>query len=149
MSPKEKYGDEFFYEARVFKKADGSEHPYHEIGVCIVPRDDEVSTLAYSWDLMRELADWAATHFANRPSNESYRIVVAWSRRVRDGQGHIVKVWLDIAGLREVSAMRTTEECTARFGGGWTPLARWQKDVFEKKSTQPATDNDGPPPRRV
>ena len=46
MSPKEKYGDEFFYEAHVLKKADGSEHPIHDIGVCIVPRDDEASSLA-------------------------------------------------------------------------------------------------------
>lgn len=51
--------------------------------------------------------------------------------------------------LREVSAMRVPEECTARFGGFWTPLVRWQKDVFERKSDQRASDNDGTAPWRV
>ena len=134
MSPKEKYGDEFFYDAHVLKKADGSEHPFHDIGVCIVPRDDEASTLAYAWDVMRELADWTVDHFADRPSRETYRIVVAWNKRVRPSQEHIVKVWLDLAGLREVSAMRTPEECVVRFGAGWTPFVRWQKDVFERNA---------------
>lgn len=110
MSPKEKYGDEFFYDAHVLKMADRSEHPFHDIGVCIVPRDDEASTLAYAWSVMRELADWTVSHFADRPSHETYRIVVAWSKRVRADQGHIVKVWLDLGGLREVSVMRTPEE---------------------------------------
>lgn len=40
MSPKEKYGDEFFCGAHVLKKADRSEHPFHD-------------TLVYSWNLMR------------------------------------------------------------------------------------------------
>jgi len=146
MSPKEKYGEEFFYESHVLKKADGSEHPFHDIGVCILPRSDEAGTLAYAWDVLRELADWTSNHFVDRPSNESYRIVVAWSRRVRAGQGHIVKVWRDLAGIREVGAMRTPQEYTAQFGGFWTPLARWQKDVFEKKlnhTTEPLSPSRG------
>jgi len=132
MSPKEKYGTEFFQEAHVLKKADGSEHPFHDIGVCITPRDDEASTLAYAWEIMRELARWTCDHFKGRPASESYRIVVAWSRSVRPGQGHIVKVWLDLAGVREVAAMATPKECAARFGGGWTPFANWKKDVFKQ-----------------
>jgi hypothetical protein len=132
MYAREKYGEEFSYQLLSFKKADGSELPFHEIGVCSKPKLDEAATLTYAWAVMRELTWWACEEFRERPKGESYRIVVAWSKSVRPAQGHIVKIWLDLAGVREVSAFTSPEECAARFGGGWMPFYGWQKDVFQK-----------------
>jgi hypothetical protein len=132
MNPSEKFGSEFVCFPLTLTKADGSRHPFHEICVCISPKEDEASTLNYAWAVFREVLQWAGHEFAHRPKEESYRIVVAWSRSVRKGQGHIFKVWLDHAGVCEAASIATPEECAARFGRGWLPFANWKKDVFEK-----------------
>ena len=134
MTPQEKYGAEFYCERRLFPKADGSKHPYYDILVCITPKHDAASTLDYAWGVMRELAEWTCEEFKEEPKNVTYRITVAWSKDVRKGQGHIVKVWNDLAGVREVAQCATPEACAARFGPGWTPFTNWQKDVFEQKA---------------
>lgn len=71
MSPSEIFGTEFFCAAHTLRKADGSVHPFHDVGVCIKPRGDEASTLAYGWDIMRELAKWVSEEFKDRPQNET------------------------------------------------------------------------------
>ena len=129
----EKYGDEFFCKP-TFRKADGSSLYCHDIGVSITPKGDPASTLVYAWDVLRELAVWACEEFKDRPSNETYRIVVAWSKRERENQGHIVKIWCNLADIKVVSGLGTPEACSARFGMSWTPFHNWQKDVFEKIS---------------
>ena len=134
MTPPEKYGTEFFCQPFTFRKADGSEIHCHDIGVCITPRRDAQSTLQYAWDVLRALGAWACAEFADRPSGETYRIVVAWSKSVREHQGHIVKIWCDLARVREVAGCATPEECSERFGSGWTPFHNWQKDVFAQKA---------------
>lgn len=134
MKPSGKYVTEFFYAAHSLRKADGTTQPFHDVAVCIKPQGDEASTLAYAWEIVRELASWVSEEFKDRPPNETYRIVVAWSKSVRPLQGHIVKVWLDLAGIREVVAMTSPDQCAARFGSGWTPFHNWQKDVFDKSA---------------
>lgn len=133
MNPREKYGEEFFYRFSTFRKSDNTEVRYHDIVVCISPKSDAESTLAFAWAVLRELAEWAGEEFRSRPSDETYRIIVAWSRSVREGQGHIIKIWNDLAGVREIAGFTTPQECSARFGSGWTPFLKWQKDVFEHK----------------
>ena len=130
MTPREKYGAEFFYQPFMFRMADGIGFQCHDIGVCIAPRHDAQSTLEYAWAVLRELAEWACKEFKDHPTDETYRIVIAWSKSVRMHQGHIVKIWLDLAKVREVTGFVTPEECSARFGSGWTPFHNWQKDVF-------------------
>ena len=66
-------------------------------------------------------------------ANETYRIVVAWSKSVRENQGQIVKIWCNLADVRVVAGFRTPEACSAHFGAGGTPFQDWQKDVFEQK----------------
>jgi hypothetical protein len=134
MTPREKHGDEFFCQPFTFKKADGGEFSCFDIGVCITPRQDAASTLEYAWGVLRELADWACDEFKDRPTSETYRIVVAWSKRVREHQGHIIKIWCNLAKVREVAGCITPEDCSARFGSGWTPFHNWQKDVFAQKA---------------
>lgn len=133
MSPSEKYGEEFFCQPFTVRKADGTTNHCYDVGVCIRPQEDEASTLYFGWEVMRELAGWVCGEFKSHPEDESYRIVVAWSRMVRPLQGHIFKVWLNRGHLTEVADFRTPEECNARFGGGWTPFLNWKKDVFEPK----------------
>ncbi|HEY1111794.1 MAG TPA: hypothetical protein VGE76_24275 [Opitutaceae bacterium] len=130
MTPYERYGDEFFCQPFTMRKADGTENRCYDIGVCIRPLSDEASTLAYGWEVMRELARWTCEEFHGRPQSEFYRLVIAWSRTVRPQQGHIFKVWLDLVRLSEVASFRSPEECAARFGSGWTPFINWQKNVF-------------------
>jgi hypothetical protein len=130
MKLSKKYGSEFFYAMRTLSKADGSAHPFHDVGVCIKPKTDAASTLADAWNTLRELAQWVCEEFKDNPQNETYRIVVAWSKSVRPRQGHILKVWVDLAGVREIVAMSSPEQCAARFGSGWMPFYGWQKDVF-------------------
>jgi hypothetical protein len=135
VGPREKYGSEFYYGSLVARKADGSKFPLcHDICVCITPKHDAVSTLDYAWGVLREVAEWAIEEFKERPACESYRIVVAWSKSVREQQGHIVKIWNNLAGVREIAGFATPEECSKRFGGGWTPLHNWQKDVFTRSA---------------
>ncbi|MDR3458764.1 MAG: hypothetical protein P4N60_15045 [Verrucomicrobiae bacterium] len=133
MKPSEKYGNEFFYHPFTVKKADGREFQCHDIGVCITPKQDAAITLNYAWGVLRELATWTCDEFKDRPTTETYRIVIAWSKKARENQGHIVKIWSDLAKVREVAGCITPEECSKRFGPGWTPFANWQKDVFEQK----------------
>jgi hypothetical protein len=132
MTPREKYGAEFFCQSFTFRKADGSQSRCHDIGVCISPKQDAQSTLEYAWAVLRELAEWVCEEFKDHPTSETYRIVVAWSKSVRENQGHIVKIWNDLAGVREVTGCSTPEECSARFGSGWTPFLNWKKDVFAR-----------------
>jgi hypothetical protein len=134
MTPREKYGAEFFCQPFKFRKADGSELQCHDIGVCITPKQDAQSTLVYAWEVLRELATWVCDEFKDHPATETYRIVVAWSKSVREHQGHIVKIWLDLEKVREVARCATPEDCSARFGSGWTPFHNWQKDVFAQKA---------------
>ena len=134
MNPREKYGEEFLCEPFTVRKADGSEHHSYDVVVCIRPKEDEASTLAYAWDVLREVAGWACEQFRARPKEEAYRIVVAWSRHVRPLQGHILKIWLDRASVCEVAGLDTLEACALRFGPMWMPLANWKKDVFEKRA---------------
>jgi len=131
MKPREKYGAEFFCQPFAFKKPDGSNLQCHDIGVCIAPRRDAATTLEYAWGVLRELAEWTCEEFQGHPTSETYRIVVAWSKSVREYQGHIVKIWCDLAGVREVAQCATPEDCSTRLGSGWTPFHNWQKDVFE------------------
>lgn len=133
MTPREKYGSEFLCHPLTLRKADGSSVNFHEIIVCITPRGDVQSTLKYAWEVLRELAVWACEEFADRPKSETYRIVVGWSKSVREHQGHIVKIWRDLADVREIAGFTTPDECAARFGSGWTPFHNWQKDVFLPK----------------
>jgi len=132
MNPRKKYGDEF-HGKPTFRKADGGSLYCHDIGVCITPKGDAGSTLVYAWEVLRELAVWACEEFKGRPANETYRIVVAWSKSVRENQGHIVKIWCNLADVRVVAGFRTPEACSAHFGAGGTPFQDWQKDVFEQK----------------
>lgn len=134
MNPREKYGAEFYCQPFTFRKADGSERHCHDISVCITPKQDAASTLDYAWAVLRELAEWVCKEFKNNPATDTYRIVVAWSKSVRENQGHIVKIWCDLAKVREVAGCVTPEDCSARFGSGWTPFQNWQKDVFEKRA---------------
>jgi hypothetical protein len=134
MNPHEKYGTEFFCEPFTFRKPDGSKLQCHDICVCIAPKYDVASTLDYAWAVLRELAAWTCEEFKDHPPTETYRIVVAWSKSVREHQGHIVKIWNDLEGVREVAGCVTPEDCSSRFGTGWTPFHNWQKDVFEQKS---------------
>jgi hypothetical protein len=133
MNPREKYGAEFLYKPFTFKKADGTEFQCHDIWVCINPKRDAASTLEYAWRVLRDLAEWACEEFKDRSATETFRIGVAWSKNVREHQGHIVKIWCDLARVREVAGCATPEECSARFGSGWTPFHNWQKDVFAQK----------------
>jgi hypothetical protein len=107
MTPRERYGAEFFYQPFTVRKADGSEFQCHDIGVCITPKHDAESTLEYAWEVLRELTRWACEEFKDRPTTETYRIVVAWSKSVREHQGHIVKLRLDLAKVREVAGCAT------------------------------------------
>jgi len=134
MTPKEKYGAEFFCEPFTFRKADGSAFQCHDIGVCITPKLDAATTLEYAWGVLRELAEWACEEFKDHPEGETYRIVVAWSKRVRKHQGHIVKIWCNLATVREVAGYATPEQCSERFGSSWTPFHNWQKDVFTRQA---------------
>lgn len=134
MTPREKYGDEFLCRPFTVRKADGTTIHAHDVCVCISPKHDAASTLVYAWEVLRELAQWVSLEFANRPPSETYRVVVAWSRSVRELQGHIVKIWCDLAQVQEVAACATLEDCAARFGSGWLPFRNWQKDVFPPKT---------------
>lgn len=134
MNPRDKYGDGFFHKPFTFRKADDSEFLCHDIGVCIIPKRDAQSTLEYAWSVLRELAEWACQEFQNNPPTESYRIVIAWNKSVREHQGHIVKIWCDLVRVREVAGCATPEDCSERFRSGWTPFQNWQKDVFAQKA---------------
>jgi len=134
MNPLDKYGAEFFCQPFTSKKADGSEFHCYDIGVCITPKHDAASTLDYAWGVLRELAEWVCEEFKDRPTSETYRIVIGWSKAVRKHQGHIFKIWLDLARIREVAGCVTPEDYSARFGSGWTPFHNWQKDVFNQKT---------------
>lgn len=130
MTPREKYGDDFICQHFTLKKADGRFIHAHDIVVCIAPKHDAASTLVYAWEVFRELAQWVCTEFASCPSSETYRVIVAWSRSVRERQGHIVKIWCDLAGVREAASFAKVEDCAARFGSAWLPFKNWQKNVF-------------------
>jgi hypothetical protein len=134
MTPREKYGAEFLCQPFAVRKADGSEFQCHDICVCITPKHDAPTTLEYAWEVLRELAEWACDEFKDHPTSETYRIVVAWSKSVREHQGHIVKVWSDLATVREVAKCATPDVCEVRFGSGMTPFPNWQKDVFAQKA---------------
>ena len=66
MNPSEKYGAEFYCKPLTFRKADGSEFHFHDIGVCITPKRDAASTLDYAWGVLRELAEWVCEEFKDR-----------------------------------------------------------------------------------
>lgn len=134
MTPREKYGAEFFYRPFTFRKVDGREFQCHDIVVCITPKQDPATTLEYAWEVLRELALWACDEFKDHPASETYRIIVGWSKSVREHQGQIFKIWFDLARVREVAECATPEECSARFGSGQTPFDNWQKDVFAQKA---------------
>jgi hypothetical protein len=122
MNAREKYGAEFFCQPFTFRKSDGSEFQCHDICVCITPKQDEASTLDYAWGVLRELAEWACHEFQDHPTTETYRIVVGWSKSVREHQGHILKIWCDLARVREVAGCVRPEDCSTRFGSSWTPF---------------------------
>jgi hypothetical protein len=130
MTPREKYGTQFFYQSITTRQADGREFHCHDIYVCITPKHDAPTTLEYAWRVLRELAEWACEEFKGHPTSETYRITIAWSKSVLENQGHIVKIWNDLAGVREVAECATPDACAARFGPGWTPFFNWEKGLF-------------------
>jgi hypothetical protein len=134
MDPHEKYGSEFLCRPFGFRYADGHEMQCHDVVVCITPKTDASTTLVHAWGILRELANWVLEEFKNHPADETFRIIIAWSKTVRDQQGHIFKVWGNLDQLREIANCETPEDCSARFGAGWTPLPNWQKDVFNKRA---------------
>jgi hypothetical protein len=134
MNPHEKYGSEFSCRPFRIRRADGHEAQCHDVSVCITPKNDASTTLVHAWGILRELANWVLDEFKNHPGDETFRIVVAWSKTVRDQQGHIVKVWGNLDQVREIAKCETPEDCSARFGPGWTPFLNWQKDVFNKRA---------------
>src|ERR1051325_1200818 len=97
MTPREKHGAEFHCRPLILKNADGSELQCHDIGVCITPKHDAATTLEYAWGVLRDWSECACEEFKDHPTSATYRIVVAWKRSVREHQGHIVKIWCDLA----------------------------------------------------
>jgi hypothetical protein len=130
INPRDKWGDEFLCRPFTLKKANGDEFHCYDICVCITPQQDAASTLAYAWEVFQELAAWVCEEYKNHPMGKSYRVVIAWSKTVRKNQGHIIKIWCDLAGVHEATKCITLVDCAARFGSSWMPFQNWQKDVF-------------------
>src|SRR5689334_12141131 len=57
----------------------------------IAPESTKDATLHRAWSSARSLAVWLLTRSETLPDNEQYAIIVAWSKTVRPGQGHIFK----------------------------------------------------------
>lgn len=130
-SGRELWGEEFISAPFTITHQGGLLQHGHDVVACIRPHGDAASTLTYAWAVMRELARWTCEEFKERPREETYRVVVAWSRQVRPLQGHILKVWLNRKELAEVAGFLDPAACAAHLGGdAWLPLANWQKDVF-------------------
>jgi hypothetical protein len=133
MSPQEKYGEEFFYRPFILKKSNGQTHQCHDVAVCIKPKEDQDSTLAYGWTVLRDLARWVADSFPTVSNEEGFRIIIAWSREVRPMQGHIFKVFHNREHIRLIGDYPTYQDYAKNFGGGFIPLPNWEKDVFKTK----------------
>jgi hypothetical protein len=134
MNPCEKYGSEFLCRPFTFRHADGRHVHCQDVAVCIVPKNDPSTTLTYAWEVFRELATWVLEELKDRHADETFRIIIAWSKTVREHQGHIIKVWGNLDRIREIATCVTPEDCSAIFGAGFTPLPNWQKDVFNKSN---------------
>jgi hypothetical protein len=129
MTPSEKYGSEFWCFPFTATKADGRKFNCHDVGASIVPKQDKDSTLEFAWNVFRELAGWVCEEFATAPGDEEFRIIIAWSRLVRPGQGHIFKVWANLENIRLAGECQTYQEYARRFGSSFAPFPNWEKDV--------------------
>lgn len=131
MTPREKYGAEFYYKPMISKRADGREFHWHEVSVCISQAKDKESTLMFGWAVVRELAQWISDSLPTVLDEENFRITVAWSRSVRQQQGHIFKIIGKKEHVRKIVDCTTYQDYTGRHGGHGTPMPNWEKDVFK------------------
>lgn len=60
--------------------------------------------------IVRELAEWLIESFDAVPEEESFRIILAWSRSVRIQQGHIFKIWGHKEQIRMAAACATYQD---------------------------------------
>lgn len=103
---------------------------WYDVGTCITPKQTEEETLKYAWYIVRELAGWIDTQ---KPRvSDNFRIIVGWSKKVRDHQGQIFKIWEKNDELPFIYASESYQEYSKKREKGYILLKGWQKDVFSK-----------------
>ena len=132
MIPSEKYREKFTFDRLTIPLGDGSRLSARQACVCIVPMEDEATTLGYAWQIVRELAMWLTETFSGLPDGERFQVVVGWCESVRKHQGQIFKIWGFRDSMCEIAATRTYEEFARKSGDLRVPIPGWQKDVFRK-----------------
>jgi len=135
MTPPEKYGDEFCYDRLVIRQADGRTIICHQACVCIKPSQDKEATLAFAWQVARDLAHWLITTYDAVPDDERFQIIVAWSKSVRKHQGHIFKIWGFKESMRIIASCESYREYASSTGNWQVPMLNWEKDVFASEMT--------------
>lgn len=130
MTIREKYNDDFLFHRFTVPHRDGHMVTCREACVCIGPKGDKERTLAFGWQVVREVAEWLIESFESVPDEESFRIILAWSRSVRLAQGHIFKIWGHKERIRRVAACPSYQDYSKETGDNWVPMPGWEKDVF-------------------
>jgi len=134
MNPREKFGEEFVFEHLSIPSAGGERLSCHQACVCITPKKNQEDTLAFAWDVLREVAAWLAGTLEQYSEEERFQLIVAWSKSVRPHQGHIFKVWGFKERIRMIAGCVSYQDYVRAAGDNWAPMPRWEKDVFEQKT---------------
>lgn len=151
MTPSEKYGEEFVFHRFTVPHRDGHLITCREAAVCIVPKEDRESTLAFGWQIVREVAQWLIASFDTVRDDEAFRIILAWSRSVRPHQGHIFKVWGYKERIRTIAASPAYADYAKAVGDNWVPMPGWEKNLFDpetgrlRQASLPTTGREGMP----
>ena len=127
MTPSKKYGDEFRFSQHMLGTHEGLNITGYRACVCIQPAGDKQATLIFAWQVARQLAEWLAEEFATAPKYDRFQIIVAWSKRVRPHQGHVIKVWGHQAEMRQLAASETYQDYALATGYTDIPIPRWKK----------------------
>ncbi len=127
------YGDDFYCQPFNVRLKDGRVSEAYDVLLCIQPHGSAEATLEFAWQTMRDLSTWVCKWAESHPAHLTYRVVIAWSKSVRSGQGHIFKVWANREEICKVAKYASYKDYAALTKSFWIPLARWEKDVFDSK----------------
>lgn len=127
-------GSEFHYEVLSIPKKSGEEVFWHDAVACITPEKTEEESLKKAWQLVQNLAKWLKKTAKKNPDIENFRIIVGWSKKTRERQGQIFKIWKHNEHLDEIISSKSLEEYKNKLEDDWqAPFKGWQKDVFDKE----------------
>ena len=129
ISSSKGFGEDFHYQVHSTTKKDGDTLEWHDVCACIRPELTEEDSLCAAWNLVREIAEWLSVE-APSSKIENFRIIVGWSKAVRELQGQIFKIWQPNSHLDLILDCVSHEDYAKRSGDNCVPMPGWQKDVF-------------------